>query len=282
MDLDRPKIAHEPITVVLPCRNQEAGLPSILDAWIRSLTKLREFELIVVDDGSTDGSHEIASRFALTSTFVRLLRHDEPKGVGACLRSAMLFAQHPLVATVSCDYPYQPGDLKKLLDAIDRADLVSGCRTEPIPSGLLRLGRIYRTAVRILFGIPLEPRPGWRGWSAWRRAVCDRWVYGVRLWDAGSAFKLFRKSVIERIPIQSDGDFVHVELMAKANFLGCVMAEVPIGRLGSSFKGVIEPRLRTESGDRRRVFRKPRFTPETRQSDVSVHVADRNHEPQPR
>ena len=77
--------------------------------------------------------------------------------------------------------------------------------------------------------------------------------------DVPSAFKLFRRTILDRIPIQSNGSFVHAEILAKANFLGCLMAEVPIGRLGGSFRGVPEPALSNEAADRRLVFRNPTF-----------------------
>ena len=56
-----------------------------------------------------------------------------------------------------------------------------------------------------------------------------RLVFGVHLLDTDGAFKLFRREVFDRIPIQSDGPFVHVEILAKANFLTCWMDEIPIG-----------------------------------------------------
>jgi hypothetical protein len=194
---------------------------------------------------------------------VKLVVHEERRGYGACLRSGLAIAQFALVAYAACDYPYQPGDIRKLLESIDSADLVSGCRTDPAPAYLQRISAVFRVAVRVLFGLPLEPRPGWGGWAAWCKSQRDRWIYGLRLWDVGSAFKLFRKSVLDRMVIQSDGEFIHAEILAKANFRGCLIAEVPISRPGGAFKGVAEPKLASESSDRRRVFRQPEFVSET-------------------
>jgi hypothetical protein len=177
------------------------------------------------------------------------------------LRTGLIEARHPLIFYTACDYPYPPADLKKLLAAIDAADLVTGCRTDPVPAWLDWLGRVYRIFVRVLVGIQLEPRPGWRSWAAWREGVRLRLSFGLRLWDVPSAFKLFRRSVLDRMPIQSDGDFVHAELLAKANFLGCLMAEVPIGRLPGTFRGVAEPPPAgvSRAADVQRVFRRPEF-----------------------
>ena len=84
-------------------------------------------------------------------------------------------------------------------------------------------------------------------------------LFGLRVWDPDCAFKLFRRSILESIPIQSNGTFVHAELLAKANFLGCLMAEVPIGRLAGAFKGVAEPPPADGWRDARSVFRRPEF-----------------------
>src|SRR5262249_55302869 len=132
----------------------------------------------------------------------------------------------------------------------------------PVPAWMRRVGHVYRILVRIVLGIHREPLAGWRGWAEWRRALCLRLMFGLRLADVPSAFKLFRRSVFDRLPIQSDGQFVHAEIMAKANFLGCLIAEVPIGRLGGNFRGVAEPEPPGVSfaAEAQRVFRNPTFT----------------------
>lgn len=247
--------------------NQEAGITVIVDAWLRALDKLnRDYELIVIDDGSTDSTREIADGIVVRNSRLKVIRHESRQGIGAALRTGFAAVQYPLVFTVSCEYPYSPGDLKKLLDAIDTAQIVNGCRTDPVPEGLQRFGRIYRGAARVLFGLSLEPRLGWCGWRAWRRAVADRWIYGLRLTDTMSAFKLYRREAIDRIPIQSNGEFVHAELLAKANFKGMLIAEVPIGKLGGTFKGIAEPRNASQAADRRRMFRAPKFLGEPQAS----------------
>ena len=254
------RISHEPISMVLPCFNQSAGLATIVDGWVRALKKLDQpFELLVVDDGSTDGSSKVAEGIAARETDVFVIRHGERRGYGAAIRTGLAAARHPLLFYSACDYPYSPGDVKKLLQSIDTAHIVSGCRTDPLPSMVKSIGALYRGAMRVLFGIDLAPRPGWQGWPAWWRGAGDRWVYALRMHDVPSAFKLFRKAIFDRIPIQSNGSFVHAEILAKANFLGCLMAEVPIGRLGESFRGVSEPPLPNERADRRRVFHRPLF-----------------------
>jgi glycosyltransferase involved in cell wall biosynthesis len=260
---DRPKIAKAPIAVLLPAFNQAAGLEEIAGRWLRELDRLnRPYEFVLIDDGSTDGTAAVMGKLANGRPAVRLLRHEQRRGFGACLRTGLASAQHPLLLYTACDYPYVPADLKKLLDAIDAVDLVAGVRTDPVPAWMRRLGAAYRLLVRVVFGVHLEPRPGWRGWGEWWRGVLLRGAFGLRGHDVPCAFKLFRRSLFDRLPIQSDGDFVHAEILAKANFLGCWMSEVPIGRLGGAFRGLPEPPPGVSyAAEARRVFRNPTFLP---------------------
>src|SRR5438445_574311 len=96
--LNRPKIAQEPISVLLPTYNQAAGLEAIVGAWVRELDRLeRPYELIVIDDASTDATPAILERLSATKVAVAVVRHDERKGFGAGLRTGLAAARHPLV-----------------------------------------------------------------------------------------------------------------------------------------------------------------------------------------
>jgi glycosyltransferase involved in cell wall biosynthesis len=246
--------------MLLPVYNQAAGLEPIAENWLRALARLdRSVELILINDASTDETATIAAKLAARHPELKVLTHEARGGFGACLRTALATSQYPLIFYTACDYPYPPADLIKLLAVIDTVDIASGCRTDPVPNWLMRLGTMYRVFARIVVGTQPESRPGWLGWRWWRQNVKLRLLFGLRLWDATSAFKLYRRSVLDRIPIQSNGDFVHAELLAKANFLGCLMIEVPIGRLAGGFRGVPEPAAPAGAKDARRVFRNPDF-----------------------
>jgi glycosyltransferase involved in cell wall biosynthesis len=246
--------------VLLPAFNQAAGLEPIVDNWLRALARLdRPVEVILVNDASTDDTAAVARKLAARTGNIRLLTHETRQGFGGSLRTALAAAKQPLVFYTACDYPYQPADLTKLLEVIDSADVVTGARTDPIPGWLRRLDTVRRVIARVVVGTQVERRPGWRGWRAWWQTMRLRLMFGLGLWDPTSAFKLYRRSVLDCLPIQSNGDFVHAELLAKANFLGCMLAEVPIGRLGGAFRGVPEPPAAGTSADARRVFRRPEF-----------------------
>jgi dolichol-phosphate mannosyltransferase len=150
-------------------------------------------------------------------------------GFGAALRIGLASARFPLLAHATADRCYRPGDLQRLLDEIDQVDLVSGFRaSQPVPLLLRGVGAVIRRLSRWLAGLPLEPLPGWLGWQGQAYGWLVRLLFGVRVRDVQSELKLFRREIFTRLPIQCDGPAVHAEVLAKANFLGCLMAEVPV------------------------------------------------------
>jgi glycosyltransferase involved in cell wall biosynthesis len=224
---ERPPIATQPISVLLIAYNAAVDVEAVVTAWRSVLEALqRPFEIILVNDGSTDDTAMLVDILASEQPRLQVVHHATRLGFGAALRSALAKAQYPLLAYTTCDKQYDPADFKRLLELIDKVDLVTGLRQWlPVPRGLRALGRIYRILIRVLFGIPLDPLRCWLGDRGQIKRWCARWFFGVRVHDAECAFRLFRRSIFERIPIQSNGPFVQVEILAKANFLGCLMAE---------------------------------------------------------
>jgi hypothetical protein len=87
------------------------------------------------------------------------------------------------------------------------------------------LGWGWRLFCRVVLGFWPSPLPGWLGWRAHAERLAVRVVFALRTRDVACPFRLMRRSIFRRIPLQSDGPFVHVEILAKANFLGHIIAE---------------------------------------------------------
>ncbi len=225
-----PPIADQPLSVLLIARDAAADLAAVLGGWLTQLESLkRPYEIILVDDGSRDGTGGLATFLAGRLPNFRVFVHAAARGFGAALRTGLAAARYPLLFYTTCDRSYQPADLKRLLDQINKVHLITGFRAgTPVPRWLRWLGRVYRGFVRVVLGETLEPLPGWLGWSGHGRHFLARWLFGVRLRDVDSAFRLFRRSIFDRIPIQSDGPFAAVEILAKANFMGHLMSEEPV------------------------------------------------------
>ncbi|MBN9518992.1 glycosyltransferase family 2 protein [bacterium] len=227
------------VTVVVPAYDAADRLEKMLPAWGAVLAKgKRPYEILVVDDGSTDRTPAVVEAMVGGRvSHVRGFRHDARKGFGACLRTALAEASQPLLCYVSPDYPYNPHDLYGMLDRIElrdeilhkQADLISGCRRDrPAPVLAVAAGWAWRGFWRLFAGMKMEPAEAWPGFRGKLYGVFVGWVFGVPFVDVQSAFKLFRTDFLKRFPIQSDGDFVHTELVAKATFLTSIMDEVPL------------------------------------------------------
>jgi glycosyltransferase involved in cell wall biosynthesis len=225
-----PPIATEPLSLLLTAHNAEAPLEEVLTSWVAELGRReRDFEVFVIDDGSTDGTAGRVEELAARWPQVRLLRHEKRRGDGAALRTGLAAVRFPLLLTCPCDRQFPPEDVRRLLGDIDQVHLAAGYRvSRPVPVLLRVLGWGYRFLLWVALAHTVEPLPGWLGWGAWAAYLRTRLLFGVRVRDVCCPFRLYRREVFDRLPIQSDGAFAHVEVLAKANFLGRVMTETAV------------------------------------------------------
>ena len=231
-----PKIADAPLSVILTAHDSRPRLDDLLEKWSKHLEKLeREYEILLIDDSDPDPSTAWADSLLGTYPRLRLFRHEGPRGVGASLQTGITQVRFPLVCSCACDPGYQPADVKAFLELIDTCHLVCGYRLEQ--------GNAKK---------PIR-------WP-WRLRARDRYVFGVHVRDAGCALRLYRRDIFARIPIQSRGTFALVEVLAKANFLGCVIGEVPVSYRPQAGADA-GPSWKETRKDIRRVFRSPDFGP---------------------
>jgi len=201
---ERPPIATEPISVVLPAHNAENCLDKTIGEWVACLESRRQdYEILLVDDGSTDRTGELADSLSQRHSRLRLLRHPARRGFGAALGTGLEVARHPLLCYTLCGGSYRASDLADLLKWIDKVDLVVGYRSHAGRPWLRRLGGVaYRLLLRL--------------------------VFALRLKDPRCTYLLARRSIFRRIRLQSTGPFAHAEVLAKANSLGCLMTDAPV------------------------------------------------------
>jgi hypothetical protein len=225
----RAPIASAALSVVLTVP-ESSGWEAMLDEWVAYLNGLeRETEIVLVSE-RPELSLDVP---AAKSARVRALPPAPRPGFGPALQVGLQAATKPLVLYSRCDGSYKPKEIQKLLRQIDQRDIVAGTREEAAGTKPPRGPRwIYRLFVRTLFGL--------------------------RVPDPGCLFLLARRHIFVRVPIQSAGVFAHVEVLAKANFLGCLMVDTLVAPQPAA---LASPRLRAVSADARRVFFHPDFGP---------------------
>ncbi len=207
----RPRPADDPALVPLPSlsacfpvHDEEANVEPMTEAVLRVLPSVAvRWELIIVDDGSRDGTAAIVDRLARERDGVRVVRHDRNRGYGAAVRSGLAACRHDYVFLTDGDRQFDPADLAALLPSLEGADVVIGYRRTRADS----LPRRLNTA----------------GWNLLVRALL-----GVRVRDVNCAFKLLRRDAVAGLPLRADGALLPAELLARVVRRGCRIVEVPV------------------------------------------------------
>jgi glycosyltransferase involved in cell wall biosynthesis len=188
------RIAGAPsISVVLPALNEQDNVGAVLDRALTALpTITADYEVIVVDDGSTDATAEVVSRYLEAHhPRVRLLRHEVNHGYGAALRSGLQAARHDLLFYTDADRQFDVDELRYMVPLLRDADVVLGFR-------VYRYDRVLRSILSWIYNRIVDV------------------LFRIRVRDVDCAFKLFTREVWERIVIESDDFFVDAEIVARA------------------------------------------------------------------
>lgn len=199
------------LSVVMPALDEAEGIGSAVDAARTTLATLRAddvigtFEVIVVDDGSTDATADIVR--AIEAPEVRLLQHGANRGVGAALRSAIDVATGELLLSTDADMPVDLDELRRAVPLLDpgHCDLVVGRRTsfDDEPRSRVVASRAYDRFVGLLFRTDLA--------------------------DVNFPFKLLRTDVARSVALRTDGALVDVELLVRVRGGGGVVRSIPMG-----------------------------------------------------
>ncbi len=199
------------LTVLVPVFNEARYIETVLQ---RVRTVVPEAELIVVDDGSTDGTRALLQRLEPELGF-RLILHERNQGKGAALRTALAAAQGDVVLIQDADLEYDPDDYERLLAPIrkGRADVVYGSR--------------FLGAHRASYF--------WHRFGNWLITILVNLLFNASLTDVETGYKVFRASLIPALRLRANSFDIEVELTCKLLRTGQTLFEVPISYYGRSY-----------------------------------------------
>lgn len=197
------------ISVVIPMYNEEENVIKTLTEVNNVLENFNEYEIIIVDDGSTDKTSSLINRVLSSNSNIILLKHPVNMGMGRALRTGFEKTDGEVIVTIDADLSYDPNYIPKLIEGLDTStDIVLGSqymdggKTENIQP--LRLF-ISKTANKLV------------GY-----AMADN------LSTVTGVLRAYRKEVLDSIELDSDGTEINPEIISKAKAVGFNIKEIPV------------------------------------------------------
>lgn len=195
------------LSVVVPMFNEEAYVLRSVTAARRVLERLASnHEIILVDDASTDRTGEIADALAREDPRIRVLHHDRNRQLGGALRAGYAVATKDLVLYTDADLPFDFEEVERAVRLLEfqQADVLSAYRFDRRTEGLRRAlyTIVYSAIVRALFGIKVR--------------------------DVNFAFKLFRRPLLDRIALVSEGSFIDAEFLIRCHRAGAHIIQIGV------------------------------------------------------
>ncbi|MBV8812402.1 MAG: glycosyltransferase family 2 protein [Acidobacteriaceae bacterium] len=203
------------LSIVVPAYNEEATISSILQ---RLLTVPNLLEIVIVDDGSTDRTFELATHLASQHSEIRVLKQPQNAGKTAALKAGFAATRGAIVLVQDADLEYDPSEIPELTRPIleGLADVVYGSRF------------LVRRAARVLYFYHYLANKG--------LTFLSNLLTNVNLSDVETGYKAFRGEIIRNMIINSTRFGFEIEVTAKVAKLGCALYEVPISYYGRTYE----------------------------------------------
>jgi glycosyltransferase involved in cell wall biosynthesis len=208
VDTERPHVdGHvRELSVFFPAHNEAENLARTVSTAVAELDRLalHDLEVVVVDDGSTDGTGDIAESLAANDTRIRVVHHPVNRGYGAALKSGFAAARREWVFYTDSDGQFDLADIDRLLPYAGEFDAIIGYRIQRSDHAIRKVNQ-----------------------ALWSGLV--RRVLGIDIRDVDCAFKLLRRSSLEGIdPLVSEGATISAELLVKLQRSGARLKQVGI------------------------------------------------------
>lgn len=200
---DRPGDPGAPvsITVFFPCHNEQDNVSRVTQQAVATLETLQaDYEVLIVDDGSSDATGRIADEMAAGNPRIRVIHHPHNLGYGAALQSGFRAATKELVFYTDGDGQFDIAEMPALLPLLADCDIVSCYRMQRQDNLLRKIN----------------------GWL-WTRVI--RLAFSLEIRDVDCAFKLYRRALFDDIKMESTGALIDTEILARAKRKGYRIAQ---------------------------------------------------------
>lgn len=206
-DTSTPGLRQKRLSVVLPAYNEAAVIEKTVTRVAQALAQwTADFEIIVINDGSQDGTRAIVERISAADGRVRLINHTVNRGYGAALVTGFRSVTKDLVFFMDSDGQFDINDLESFFPLIEQYDAVFGYRNPRCDPWLRKLN-------------------AW-GWKQLVRAV-----FGIQVRDIDCAFKLYRAEFFQTLELETCGAMINTEVLYKFKRAGYRYAEVGVRHL---------------------------------------------------
>ena len=185
--------------------NEELNIEHAVDAAVEALEKYTgDYEIVIVDDASTDSSPQLVAARVAANPRIRMIRHERNRKLGGSLKTGFAAATKELVLYMDADLPFDPDVLGRAMRAMEvtGADVIAGYRHDRTIEGPKRAlySYCYNALIGILFGWPHR--------------------------DINFSFKLMKAEVLRAIELKSEGSLIDAELIVKAKNHGFVIQQI--------------------------------------------------------
>jgi glycosyltransferase involved in cell wall biosynthesis len=192
------------VSVFFPCYNEQANVKGVVTKALDLLRKLdADFEIIIVNDGSTDQTARIADEAASQDGRVKVIHHSENLGYGAALQSGFRAASKELVFYTDGDGQFDINEMPALLPLMEDYDVVSCYRLNRQDSSLRKFN----------------------AWC-WTKLVCL--LFHMKLRDIDCAFKLYKTKIFENMQMRSTGALIDAEILGRMTRKGYKVVQRPV------------------------------------------------------
>ena len=200
------------LSIVLPAYNEAQNIEKTVREAVSYLERgFRDYEFIVVNDGSVDGTREIVEKISFSNPKIILVNHPNNLGYGSALRSGFERASLDYIFLMDSDGQFDISDINHLIPYLENYDVIVGYREK-------------------------RADPFIRSLNTWLYHIYIRFLFGLKLRDIDCAFKLFPKSAYHAVkPIKSGGALFTAEFLIKLTKKGFTLKEVPVRHFPRKF-----------------------------------------------